>query len=249
MDKLQRENALSTQIFDALRSEHQVPAILGLLKGQADLSRVADIAKSPSATQSSVDQQVGRLEDVSQEADQTMGCNGTEAIKGGFSPNPSSLIHGWLTMSCDQLIKRLLSLYWTWIHPAYPLFNMECFVQDYRTGTHDYCSAFLVAAVCAAACDLISPPWINAIGKEVDIAILRQELVTEANMQENLADHAAQTTLVASQVMMIVEAQSVSADTTLTEARQPCRMEVNKQVLLTSKEQSSLNWLHAIDPP
>ena len=140
-------------------------------------------------------------------------------------------------MSYDRLmVKQLFSLYWTWIHPAYPLFSMECFIQDYRTGNHEHCSAFLVAAVCAAACDLLSPPGIHTMGHYLDIATLRKRLMAEATMQGTLADDAAQTTLEASQVMVIADARSLAAWAELPGASEPCRMGANKHLPPADKE-------------
>lgn len=85
------------------------------------------------------------------------------------------------------------------------------------------------------------------MGEEIDIATLRQTLVAEANIQRTLADHAAQTTLEASQVMVIVDARSVAAPAISTGAGEPYRTGTNKLVLPEVKEQSVLEWLQVLD--
>lgn len=85
---------------------------------------------------------------------------------------------------------------------------MEEFIEGYKTGKQDHCTPFLVAAVCAAACDLLGPQWTTLLGQVPDVAALRQRFVTEANLQEALADRSARTWLEASRVMLIVKSRS-----------------------------------------
>jgi len=56
-----------------------------------------------------------------------------------------------------------------------------------------------------------------------------------------------QTTLEASQVMVIVEARSVAAPAISTGAEEPYRTGINKQSLPEVKEPSVLEWLQAVD--
>lgn len=81
-------------------------------------------------------------------------------------------------------------------------------MEGYNTGNQEHCSAFLIAAICAAACDLLDPDWTSASGKVPDIAALRRDLVAEAITQEKLADRTARTWLDASRVMLIVKSRS-----------------------------------------
>ena len=66
---------------------------------------------------------------------------------------------------------------------------MELFILGYAKDIGGHSSAFLVTAIYAAACELLSPPWINSLGKASDVATLRQYLVSEANKQEALAGY------------------------------------------------------------
>ena len=118
---------------------------------------------------------------------------------------PTRVLCPWIATSCDQqLTKHLFFLYWTWIHPAHRLFSMEGFLEDYDTGNEAHCSSFLVAAICAAACDFLGPLWTSMSGRIPDVAALRRDFVAEATFQEILADRTARTWLEASHVMLIV---------------------------------------------
>ena len=207
--ELRRTNMLSIQIFDALRSDRQVLLILKMLKGEEDPSLIADVANSSQGTQFNINPLLDTNEDTFQDTRDSRTYESVQAKKQSLAPIPNQINYFSTIAPCHQLlIQHLLTLYWTWIHPAHPLFSMEYFLQDYMTGTERHSSAFLVAAVCAAACDLLSPPWINMLGKGFDVATLRLSLVAEASKQETLADPNAQTTLKALQVMKIVGCRS-----------------------------------------
>ncbi|KAF7900743.1 hypothetical protein BELL_0737g00030 [Botrytis elliptica] len=66
-------------------------------------------------------------------------------------PNDSS----WTTVTDDdEVIDHLISLYFTWVHPFYPLFNEGHFVESMRRGSDEFCSHSLFNAICAMACYL-----------------------------------------------------------------------------------------------
>ena len=205
--ELRRQKAQSDQIFHALRSDWQVSNILQLLRDQEGLPLIAKIANSPS-----VESSVGPPPDFTSLAHEELLPLKTESEDGHGSElatTPSNVLYPWIAASYDEhLVKHLFSLYWTWIHPAYLLFSMERFIEGYNTGDQEHCSAFLIAAVCAAACDLLSPYSTCVSGKVPDVAALRRDFVAEAIFQETLADRAATTWLDASRVMAIVNSRS-----------------------------------------
>lgn len=210
INELRQKNVLSTQILDALRSNRQVPAILDLLKDQEDLGLVANFAKSCRATPSGDDSSSAATENTLQGSSDGISSGTVTGVKQEPSPPPDQFVHRPTTSLL--LIKHLLSLYWTWIHPAYPLFNMEFFIGDYMTGAEEHSSALLVAAVCAAACDLLSPPWVTSLDSVEEVADLRQIFVAEVNIQKKLADLSSRTSLEASQVMKLVEFRTATSE-------------------------------------
>lgn len=208
--ELRQQNALSDQVFHALRSDFQVPNILQLLRDQESLALIAKIVGSPSPDSSvyspSEDKSVESGGLLQQKHD-SESCHSPET-----APAPGEVPHPWIAAPCDEhLTKHLFSLYWTWIHPAYLLFNMEQFMEGYKTGNEEHCSAFLIAAVCAAACDLLGHRWAGVSGKVLDVAALRRDFVAEAIQQEGLADKGTRTWLEASRVMLIVNSRSPSS--------------------------------------
>ncbi|KAF7890202.1 hypothetical protein EAF00_008517 [Botryotinia globosa] len=61
----------------------------------------------------------------------------------------------WTTVTDDdEVIDHLISLYFTWVHPFYPLFNEGHFVESMRRGSDEFCSQSLFNAICAMACYL-----------------------------------------------------------------------------------------------
>ena len=115
------------------------------------------------------------------------------------------------TFCNQQLIKHLFLLYRTCVHPVYLLFNVDLFIEAYDTGNEEYCSKFLVAAVCAAACDFLGPLWTSISGNVPDIASLRREFVVEAIFQEVLTNHDSKTWVDASRLMLIVNSGPVKS--------------------------------------
>lgn len=207
--ELRRQQALSDQIFEALRSDSQAPNILQLLRNGESLALIAKVAKS-SSVQCSVVSSPSEVQ--SMVSDQDM-WNQKDEHKLWTDPEmavaSSEVLYPWTMASCDDhLIKHLFSLYWTWIHPAYPIFSMEQFIEGYRTGNKEHCTPFLVAAVCAAACDLLAPYWITLAGQVPDVFTLRRRFVAEAVRQEKSADRGATTWLEASRVMLLVKSRS-----------------------------------------
>ncbi|TGO21641.1 hypothetical protein BPAE_0208g00120 [Botrytis paeoniae] len=61
----------------------------------------------------------------------------------------------WTTVTDDdEVIDHLISLYFTWVHPFYPLFNEGHFVKSMHRGSDEFCSHSLFNAICAMACYL-----------------------------------------------------------------------------------------------
>lgn len=250
INELRRTNVLSTQIFDGLRSNRHVPAILDLLKDQEDLGLIANVAKSDQAIPSKDDQSSTATEDTVRGSSDGISAGSVTRVKEEPSPAPENIVH--LPTTNLLFIKHLFSLYWTWIHPAYPLFNMEFFIGDYMTGAERHSSALLVAAVCAAACDLLSPPWIVSLGNLEDI---RQIFVAEVKTQEKMSDPSAQTSLEASQVMKLVDFRTATAESNRlrNSSQSSCSFDeehttdIYEGQMPTVKKEDILHWLATDD--
>ncbi|KAM0309018.1 hypothetical protein ACHAO8_009425 [Botrytis cinerea] len=66
---------------------------------------------------------------------------------------PSEFV--WTTVTGDdEVIEHLISLYFTWVHPFYPLFNEGHFVDSMKQESDEFCSHNLFNAICAMACYL-----------------------------------------------------------------------------------------------
>ena len=246
IDQLRRENGVlresnlaSTEVLDALRSHRDVPRILKLLQDHKDLVDIADIASICQLTQSSVASSPA-MKVIKEET-----C-GSSFIREGFEMT-SSLAKSWTSAPENQLLmKHLLSLYWTWIHPARPLFDMKLLIQRLMAGTDEHASMFLVAAICAAACDLLSPAWTETLVVDSDIANLKRNLIAEANRQETFAEVNAPTTLEALQVMKIVDHRYMQAGST----SGFYGMELGQHLIPQEIEgQTIMRWLESVDSP
>ncbi|KAK6495109.1 hypothetical protein TWF481_003137 [Arthrobotrys musiformis] len=61
--------------------------------------------------------------------------------------------HPWTTVTDDdELVSHLVSLYMTWDHPVWHLFDWDIFIEAMKTGDTTYCSPLLVNAMLAEAC-------------------------------------------------------------------------------------------------
>ena len=113
-------------------------------------------------------------------------------------------------------------------------------------GTEEHASIFLVAAICAAACDLLSPAWTEILVIDSDVANLKRNFIAEANRQEALAEVNAPTTLEALQVMRIVDVRCMQAEP----PSGFCGVELGQQLLPPEIEgQTIMRWLEAVDGP
>ncbi|KAA6409017.1 MAG: hypothetical protein FRX48_07361 [Lasallia pustulata] len=215
---LRRSNSIAMRILNSLAADREVPRILAELRAQNDLSSIARLTESSPAPESEAiledsplpeergETSYNSLTDTSPRGSQPSHAAGKQPWL-GFIRAPSTTVNPnspdpWRTpLVNDLLIKHLLSLYWVWIHPAHPILNMARFFEDYENRGSTYCSAYLVNAVCAAACDLLNPEWEEVPGKSTDVAALKQHLVAEATIQAALADPEAPTTQQASAII------------------------------------------------
>lgn len=59
----------------------------------------------------------------------------------------------WVTITDNnELVSHLMSLYLTWDHPVWHLFDFDIFIDAMKNGDSTYCSPVLVNAILAEAC-------------------------------------------------------------------------------------------------
>lgn len=77
----------------------------------------------------------------------------------------------WTTVTTDKyLVKHLLSLYFTWVHPFYLLFSEELFFQGLNGKKLKYCTPLLLNAILALACNYSDLPAARAIANDPSTA-------------------------------------------------------------------------------
>jgi hypothetical protein len=59
----------------------------------------------------------------------------------------------WSSVTANEdIVQHLFTLYFTWVHPFYMLFDEQLFVYSYQQRSEAFCSSSLVNAICAMAC-------------------------------------------------------------------------------------------------
>ncbi|OAA74897.1 Transcription factor [Akanthomyces lecanii RCEF 1005] len=59
----------------------------------------------------------------------------------------------WTTVTNDiELVHHLLALFFCWEYPTFVTLSREHFIEDFRSGSHRYCSPILVNAILATGC-------------------------------------------------------------------------------------------------
>lgn len=131
----------------------------------------------------------------------------TEAIE----EYPRRLVHNqdpryWTNVTMNVgLIKHLIVLYLTWIHPVHMLFDENHFVTSFKGCSDTYCSAGLVNAICAMSCHLLSPDPDNLSVTPAAIKSLRDQFLKEARANMKDADHKKMTAIQTYAVMFLTE--------------------------------------------
>jgi len=147
---LKRE-ALDT-LLEALRiaDDSQLHHLLRLIKKDASLDDIIQYA-------SVVDQVSNdRLASDTPETDQSRKIK-LLSISALLSDNPPVRVPAanWTTVTKDsEVVSHLISIYFTWYHPAYPCVVRDLFVREMITGDRNspFCSPILVNAMLATAC-------------------------------------------------------------------------------------------------
>ena len=116
-------------------------------------------------------------------------------------------LYQWTQVTTSQvLIRHLFELYFTWVHPVHMLFGEMDFVNSYNHGDEMYCSAPLVNAICAMACNLLASPAPGFDSRQIaDRLNLRNGFMNEARSLLNPAGPLLMTSIQAFAVMYLVD--------------------------------------------
>lgn len=127
-----------------------------------------------------------------------------------ITPDASSM--QWTKVSSSpRLIKHLLELYFTWVHPLHMLFSELDFRQDFRMHRQTYCSSSLVNAICAMSCHLLdSEVGDEAIGHG-DASTLREGFMDEARASLTVDNFRQMTSIQTFAIMYLVDLSSGKA--------------------------------------
>lgn len=112
----------------------------------------------------------------------------------------------WTSATHDaQLIRHLITLYLTWIHPVHMLFDEEHFVASFENCSDVYCAPGLVNIICAMSCHLLHD--IDTEDEETTRAIdyLRNRFVAEAKSFIRTAEMKKLTTIQTYAIMFLTE--------------------------------------------
>ena len=76
----------------------------------------------------------------------------------------------------EALLRHLMALYFTWVHPVYMLFSERHFMSSFRNNDSTYCSQPMLNAMCAVGCCYLT----HKEGRQVDAKSLGQRFYHQA---------------------------------------------------------------------
>lgn len=118
----------------------------------------------------------------------------------------------WTRVTSDEkLMRHLLNLYFTWVHPIYMLFSELDFLESFENRRRTYCSSALVNAICAMGCHLLDIHGEYAAGRDLDVGTLREGFMKEARTLTPPEDYAKMTAIQAFAVVFLVDLSSGKA--------------------------------------
>jgi hypothetical protein len=186
--ELGAKDYLTEQILQALSTDEKVPKILERLKSSETYKSIVEWLR-----QSPIDDFETLLLKESQHSTSEASDHETSGI--------SSTRLKWTSVTSDTaVLDHLFQLYFAWVHPVHTLFSEGRFVDSYKRQSENYCSSFLVNAICAMACHLHSV----AEGDEVDFERLGGELSDTVRGSIDAGDKSI-TTIQAFAVMFLVD--------------------------------------------
>ncbi|KAI9839201.1 MAG: hypothetical protein M1819_003194 [Sarea resinae] len=135
-------------IFNAFRSHADGEEILNRLKSGHSYDEIAQWLGGPPVPQ------ISRLSPISDQKLAEVVRRFHEASD--IDPRQGDRdIHRWTSVTSEgPLVRHLLALYFSWVHPAHMLFDEAMFMTNFDHGRATLCSPGLVNAICATACQL-----------------------------------------------------------------------------------------------
>jgi hypothetical protein len=158
----------SERVFRAIEANENIFAIIEQLQNHESVESIAQ-----------------QLQDINGDVKGPLSKDSSLSIVEGSDherDNGSSSIFRWSSVTADEeIIHYLLTLYFTWVHPFYTLFDEQLFVHSYQQKSEVFCSSSLVNAICAMACcyhtavdtdttdfELLSKGFSNAVRHKLD---------------------------------------------------------------------------------
>lgn len=112
----------------------------------------------------------------------------------------------WTNVSTEaELIKHLIKLYITWIHPVHMLFDQEHFITSFKDCSDAYCSPALVNIICAMSCHLLHDTREDDEQTKLGIESLRTQFINESQSLMKHADPEKMTSIQTYAIMFLVE--------------------------------------------
>lgn len=112
----------------------------------------------------------------------------------------------WTRVTADgKLMKHLLNLYFTWVHPVHMLFSELDFLDDFASRKRTHCSSALVNAMFAMACHLLDDREDYAAWGKLDVETLRENFMNEARTLTPPEDYTKITAIQAFAIMFLVD--------------------------------------------
>ena len=113
--------------------------------------------------------------------------------------------------SSQKLVKHLIDLYLTWVHPIHMLFDAEKFLESFQNNDTTYCLHHLVSAICAMASHLIDDKAEVPTDRTVDATALHELFMEEARAKIFPEDYNRITSVQAFGVMFLADLSSGKA--------------------------------------
>ena len=125
--------------------------------------------------------------------------------------DPSEADIPWTRVTTShKLVGHLFDLYFTWVHPVHMLFSELDFKQDFRGNIDINCSASLVNAICAMACNMLESEDVDRRSR-MDAVTLRDGFMNEARATLTPDSYSYMTSVQTLAIMFLVELSSGKA--------------------------------------